>query len=127
MRAKAWREWRREVPPGRARLVRGAPLSGLDVSAKRTFKQKGYYGLSVLTFRASTGQGIARRARLPHDDFCVTRARVLRRAGFEVRMTDETRPGHASIVFEGKPSQDDIDVVIRAFGRSRPNRMARSR
>lgn len=127
MRTKGLWEWRGEVPPGWALLVRGAPLSGLEASAKRSFKKEGYYGLSVFTFRASTGQGIARRADLPHDEFCATSARIVRRAGFEVRMTDEQLPGHASIVLKGEPSEDDIERVIRAFGRSRPNRTARSK
>lgn len=127
MRRKAWREWKRESLPGRARLLRGAPLKGIEASAKKTFKVKGYYGLSVFTFRASTAQGIARRAGLPHDDFCVARARAVRRAGFQVRMTDDTHPGHASIILRGAPSPDDVEKIVSVFGRPRTNRYARSR
>lgn len=122
-------EWEMEQPPDDAVLVRGAPLIPelLVKSARRPLRKFRFYGLSVFTFPGSTPQQIATRARVPHDEICTCSARDVRREGFEVRMTDHTTPGHASLVFPQEPSPDDIDAVIRIFGQPFPNATGQGR
>jgi hypothetical protein len=116
-------EWEMERPPDEAVLVRGAPLIPelLAKSARRPLRRFHFYGLSVFTFPRSTPQEIATRAELPHDQICTCLAREVRSEGFDVRMTDRSRPGHASLVFPREPSPLDIDNVIRIFGQPFPN------
>ncbi len=96
-------------------------------SARRPLRKYGFYGLSVFTFPGSTPQQIATRAGLPHDEICTCLARDVRSDGFDVRMTDWFRPGHASLVFPQEPSPDDIDAVIRVFGQPFFNATRRGR
>jgi hypothetical protein len=122
-------EWETERPPDEAVLVRGAPMiaEALTRSARKPLRRFGFYGLSVFTFPGSTPQQIATRAELPHDEICTCLARDVRDEGFDVRMTDRFRPGHASLVFPQKPSPDDIDAVIRIFGQPFLNATMKSR
>lgn len=118
-----------ERPPDEAVLVRGAPMiaEALAKSARRPLQRFGFYGLSVFTFPGSTPQQIATRAGVPHDEICTCSARDVREEGFEVRMTDQLRPGHASLVFPQEPSPDDIEAVIRVFGQPFFNATRRGR
>jgi hypothetical protein len=97
----------------------------LRSSANRPMKLgKGYFGLSVSTFRWSTPQQIATRGEIPHSYFCVGKAGAVRRGGLAVQMRDERKPGHAVIFFNGPPSDEDLRAVIDAFGRPVTNRTA---
>ncbi len=103
-------------------------MSGLEQAAARAKKNKkfGFHGVSTFTFRIARPQRIMTLTGLPHDEFCAARARDVRRAGFEVRLTDWKTPGHTSVIFVDKPSEDDINRFIDVFGEPRVNRNARS-
>ena len=113
------------VPPN-AVMVRGGPmnLGNLRTAETRPLKE-GYdfHGLSMFSFPGCDADEIASRARkrLPQQEICETTAEAIWRAEFELRRTTGT-PGHFSLVFDGKPSDDDLRRVLELFeGRCKDN------
>lgn len=103
-------------------------VSELRASAERPMKLgHGFYALSFSSFRGRDSQGIVRRAKLPHSYYSESTCGQLRAMGFEIEMTDAIKPGHATIYFKEKPSNDDLHKVIAAFSAPKPNATARGR
>jgi hypothetical protein len=103
----------------------------MAAAVRRHYKKHGEYALSVFTFRLATGQMIATKTGLPHDEYCAARARAFRLLGLSVRMSDTILPGHADLVFPdgffpGDPVEEDFASMRETFGRPHPNRTSRA-
>ncbi len=81
---------------------------------------RGYFGLSVATYRGKTGDQIASK-NLPHDFYSECEASALLDKELDLRMDDETNPGHACVFFAADPSDDELQAVIDSFGPPKEN------
>ncbi len=113
--------------PGDAIMVRGAPVTVpiLRSNARKAWKLKGFYGVSMFAFPSCDADKIAEKASIPHDDICEAKAETIRAAGFELKRTFDT-PGHFSLIFTGEPSTETLETVKTLFTECKENKYKRS-
>jgi hypothetical protein len=103
-------------------MVRGAPVTVpiLRSNARKASKLCGFYGVSMFAFPDGDADGVAERAGIPHDEICETTAGAIRAEGFELRRTFD-RPGHFSLIFDGNPSDEELQRVLELFAECKDN------
>lgn len=113
--------------PEDAVMVKGAPVTIpiLRSNVRKTKKHCSFYGTSMFAFPGCSADEVAQRAGIPHDEICASTAGEIRTEGFELRRTFN-RPGHFSLIFADKPSDDDLEAVLRLFARCEDNIHKRS-
>src|SRR5215216_2937367 len=108
-------------------MVRGAPITIpiLRSTARKTWKRFGFYGISMFALPGCDADGVAGQIGIPHDEICEARAGAIRAAGLGLRRTFDKR-GHFSIIFADRPSDDELQAVLRLFAECKENPYRRS-
>ncbi len=109
--------------PGDAVMVRGAPVTVpiLRSNARKSWKLCGFHGVSMFAFPNCNADEVSEKVGIPHDEICEAKAETVMTAGFELKRTFDT-PGHFSLIFTGKPSDDDLQTVVKLFAECKENR-----
>jgi hypothetical protein len=108
--------------PDDAVMVRGAPISVpiLRSNARKCWKLYRFYGISMFALPGRDADEVAGEIGIPHDEICEARAGAIRAEGFELRRTFDKR-GHFSIIFDDKPSNSQLRMVVRLFAHFKDN------
>jgi hypothetical protein len=111
--------------PGDAVVIRGGTMESLEDMRKNArahnHKTRGReWANSVNTIPDFSVDEVARRAERPNKRICATTVESIRLQGYEVR-SDWEEDGHANIVYESEPTDDDFERVISAFCGPFPN------